>query len=78
MPNNKYGNKWGTSMAAPHVAGVAAMVWSANNSLTGAEVKELVTRQRNPCCTPLTYKKPHKIANKLIHTPKNPRIIGKK
>ena len=32
----------GTSMASPHVAGVAAMVWTANNSLTGAEVKKIV------------------------------------
>lgn len=32
----------GTSMAAPHVSGVAAMVWSANSSLTGAEVKDIV------------------------------------
>ena len=32
----------GTSMAAPHVSGVAAMVWSANNHLTGAEVKRIV------------------------------------
>ena len=28
LPNNKYGDKRGTSMAAPHVAGVAALVWS--------------------------------------------------
>ena len=32
----------GTSVAAPHVSGVAAMVWSANSSLTGAEVKDIV------------------------------------
>ncbi|MDO4862676.1 MAG: S8 family serine peptidase [Ruminococcus sp.] len=37
-----YGSKDGTSMAAPHVAGVAAMVWSANASLTGEEVKDIV------------------------------------
>lgn len=33
----------GTSMAAPHVAGVCANVWSINNDLTGAQVKEIVT-----------------------------------
>lgn len=38
--NNNY--MYGTSMAAPHVSGVAAMVWSANSSLTGAEVKDIV------------------------------------
>ena len=32
----------GTSMASPHVAGVAAMVWSVNNSFTGAEVKQII------------------------------------
>lgn len=28
LPNNSYGAKSGTSMAAPHVAGVAALAWS--------------------------------------------------
>lgn len=38
-----YFSKWsGTSMAAPHVAGVCANVWSINNDLTGAQVKEIV------------------------------------
>ncbi|MBP5363224.1 MAG: S8 family serine peptidase [Ruminococcus sp.] len=49
IPGNKYDNEdWdGTSMAAPHVAGVAAMIWSANNSLTGAEVKEIIVNNTN-------------------------------
>ncbi len=44
VPDNKYDNTdWdGTSMAAPHVSGVAAMVWSANNDLTGAQIKEII------------------------------------
>lgn len=42
VPGNKYDIKSGTSMASPHVAGVCADVWSMNNYLTGAEVKEIV------------------------------------
>ncbi len=55
LPNNKYSYKkhswdfldglgtWdGTSMASPHVAGVAAMVWAANSDLTGEMVKLIV------------------------------------
>lgn len=57
MVNSKYGNTYkengneyywsGTSMAAPHVSGVAAMVWSLNNNLTGAQVKEIVCSSHN-------------------------------
>ncbi len=56
-PGNDYQNiftengntyEWsGTSMAAPHVSGVAAMVWTANNNLTGAEVKEIICSTAN-------------------------------
>ena len=48
LPGNKYGNYIGldsidgTSMAAPHVAGVCANVWSIDNSLSGEEVKKIV------------------------------------
>ena len=53
IPNNNYANKnWsGTSMAAPHVSGVAAMVWSVNNDLTGAQVKEIVCGSHSFRCT---------------------------
>ncbi len=59
VPDNKYdytysyiddeGNEktavWGgTSMAAPQVAGVAAMVWSVNSRLKGDEVKDIIYR----------------------------------
>lgn len=46
--DNLYGYFNGTSQAAPHVAGVAAMVWSANNSLDGAQVKEIIRSSWNP------------------------------
>ena len=48
--NSKYGKKSGTSMATPHISGVAAMVWSANNNLTGAQVKETVCRRGSLRC----------------------------
>ncbi len=37
----------GTSMAAPHVSGVAAMVWAANPGLSGAQLKEIITDAAN-------------------------------
>lgn len=48
FPGNSYDTKSGTSMAAPHVTGVAAMVWSANNGLTGAEVKDIICNNTMP------------------------------
>jgi subtilisin family serine protease len=39
VPNNGYGTKSGTSMATPHVAGAAALLWSYNPGMTAAEVK---------------------------------------
>ncbi|MBQ9553295.1 MAG: S8 family serine peptidase [Clostridia bacterium] len=37
-----YGYMSGTSMAAPHVTAIAAMVWSVNPKLTAGEVKKIV------------------------------------
>lgn len=63
--DNTYGNTYidpedhkeyyfsGTSMAAPHVSGVAAMVWSANRSLSGAQVKDIILNNPNPSDTTL-------------------------
>ncbi len=40
--NNTYLRKSGTSMSAPVVTGITALVWSVDETLTGAEVKKLV------------------------------------
>ncbi|MFP4174099.1 MAG: S8 family serine peptidase, partial [Candidatus Hydrogenedentota bacterium] len=48
IPDNDYGYKGGTSMAAPHVAGAAALFWSLNPSASAEMVKEMILETVTP------------------------------
>lgn len=51
-PFNSYQFKSGTSMSTPHIAGVAALVLSANPNLTPVQVERLLTATANPSVQP--------------------------
>uniref|UniRef100_A0A486XV01 Serine protease, subtilase family n=1 Tax=Rheinheimera sp. BAL341 TaxID=1708203 RepID=A0A486XV01_9GAMM len=42
VPGNAYASYSGTSMASPHVAGAAALLWSVNPDLSAAEMKTIL------------------------------------
>ena len=43
VPNNSYSDEYhGTSMAAPHVSGIAGMMYSVNPDISGTEIKEII------------------------------------
>lgn len=46
--NDNYAILAGTSMAAPHVTGIAALVWESNPALTGTQMRERIRRTANP------------------------------
>jgi len=48
IPNNGYTSYDGTSMACPHVAGAAAVLWSHNPSLTNAQVRSALETNVDP------------------------------
>jgi len=46
--NNSYAGSWGTSFAAPMVAGICALVTAVNPCLTAAEIQEIVLNSADP------------------------------
>src|SRR5659263_7479 len=48
VPGNSYSSFSGTSMAAPHVSGAAALLKAFNSSLTHLEIKELLMNSVDP------------------------------
>ncbi|MEU3278910.1 S8 family serine peptidase [Streptomyces antibioticus] len=52
LPGGKYGSKSGTSMASPHVAGVAALLASADPGITPAQLRDKLATQANDVACP--------------------------
>ncbi|MEU8438108.1 S8 family serine peptidase [Streptomyces sp. NPDC029216] len=52
LPGGKYGTKSGTSMATPHVVGVAALLASANPGITPAQMRDKLATQANDIACP--------------------------
>ncbi|MFJ3792807.1 S8 family serine peptidase [Kitasatospora sp. NPDC090091] len=52
LPGGKYGSKSGTSMASPHVTGVAALIAGANPTFTPADIRAKLAAQANDLACP--------------------------
>ncbi len=44
QPNNQYQAKQGTSMSSPHIAGLVALMFQRNRSLTQTQIKDILTK----------------------------------
>lgn len=51
VPGSSYADMNGTSMAAPHVAGIAALCYAINPDLTGDQVKNIILETARPTVT---------------------------
>lgn len=52
LPGGSYGTASGTSMASPHVAGTAALVWAANPTWTNVQVRQRLRETAEDLGTP--------------------------
>ncbi|WP_030719372.1 S8 family serine peptidase [Streptomyces sp. NRRL F-2580] len=52
LPGGKYGSMSGTSMASPHVTGVAALLASTNPGITPAQLRDKLATQANDVACP--------------------------
>lgn len=75
IPNDTYGYKNGTSMASPHVAGLAALIWSKNLGLSNSQVRKCIENtcdnidSKNPAYSGLLGKGRINAYRALLHTP---------
>ncbi|WP_353931151.1 S8 family peptidase [Okeanomitos corallinicola TIOX110] len=63
VPNNKYATYSGTSMAAPHVAGVVALMLSANPNLTDSQVRDIIVNTSENTTNPQQPQQPNQPSN---------------
>ncbi|MBI2917440.1 MAG: S8 family serine peptidase [Chloroflexi bacterium] len=56
LPSNDYGLLSGTSMATPHVSGLAALIMSRRPALSAAQVKQCITGSAGPSSRNHSYK----------------------
>ncbi|MDQ0216906.1 subtilisin [Oikeobacillus pervagus] len=54
-PNNSYGQRDGTSMAAPYITGIAALIMEKNPKLTNKEVRKILNETADEIGEPFLY-----------------------